>query len=586
MDKSVVDNVPKRMVSQSIRATRTVALVLTIILLPLLFGAEVRAVHTLGLLELDGNIADDPGDGPDWGSIFNGAGGVGNLFGCITATFITDDVSTASAVDRTTYSGAGGSNKNNDPIFIAGEDTWHWDTGDVPAKDDFLRGYAYACLNTANSRLIVYSGFERRVSTGDSHIDIELFQAPVGLQEVNSITGKCSPTGIDKHSGCHFFGTRTVNDVIISMDFTLGGSLGSISVRRWQGTTYGAPISTLVNPTAANPCTPDDLVCGLNNPSPISGIPWAPGATLGVNQFTEFGIDVTGLLQGVTPCISTVLGKTRSSQSFTAELKDFAGPSQFNVCPSKLGEIHGVKFLDKNGNHARDLPDDVGLADWTITLTGTDTVTNTPVSLSTTTCGGTVSCPMGEPVGSYWFTGLTAGTYTACETLQTGWIQTFPTSGASCSGSTLGYSIPITTGTVSTGNDFGNFRTLPCIVCLTKFVGINTPTYLGVPGLIAGNIVYIMEFLNNGSATVLLSGSLTVTTDATQGTVSVVSGTPTWTDISVSPGKEVAFTVGVDYFGLNSGATIQAVLVASFTIPPGGILLTVPGTPATMIFTV
>ena len=41
-------------------------------------------------------------------------------------------------------------------------------------------------------------------------------------------------------------------------------------------------------------------------------------------------------LLGGTPCISTFMGKTRSSQSFTAELKDFSGPAGFNICGASI----------------------------------------------------------------------------------------------------------------------------------------------------------------------------------------------------------------------------------------------------------
>ncbi len=56
---------------------------------------------------------------------------------------------------------------------------------------------------------------------------------------------------------------------------------------------------------------------------------------LPANAFTEFGVNVTELLGG-TPCISTFMGKTRSSQSFTAELKDFSGPAGFNICGASI----------------------------------------------------------------------------------------------------------------------------------------------------------------------------------------------------------------------------------------------------------
>lgn len=79
-----------------------------------------------------------------------------------------------------------------------------------------------------------------------------------------------------------------------------------------------------------------------------------------------------------------------------------------------------------------------GLANWSVDLSG-------PVSAVALT----------DAAGNYTFSGLPAGTYTICEELQTGWHQTFPTSGAACPGG-LGYSFTIGVGGTAQFNDFGN----------------------------------------------------------------------------------------------------------------------------------
>src|SRR6185503_14972546 len=122
----------------------------------------VSAVHNDNLFELGGVQAadilgdDNPANGPDWGfvagtsddGLFNATGKLQNPLpaGGVDATFILDDTAQKGATDKTTFAGAGGSNKNNDPIFGAG-DTWHWDGGNVPAKDDLVNVYAYATLD-------------------------------------------------------------------------------------------------------------------------------------------------------------------------------------------------------------------------------------------------------------------------------------------------------------------------------------------------------------------------------------------------------------------------------------------------------
>ena len=109
----------------------------------------------------------------------------------------------------------------------------------------------------------------------------------------------------------------------------------------------------------------------------------------------------------------------------------------------KLGEVDGQKFEDLNANGIKDNTNfisEVGLAGWNITINGTDTITNTLVSMTTTT----------DANGNYNFTGLTAGTYTITETLQNGWVQTAPSGGS--------YTVTIISGTVMKGQDFGNFH--------------------------------------------------------------------------------------------------------------------------------
>src|SRR6266571_4320627 len=316
------------------------------------------AVHDDKIFELGPGVNTDEGgktnilgdgnalNGPDWADIFGSTGNVVDLHGGLAAAFLKDDLSQSGAVDRTTFSGAGGSNKNNDPIAPPG-DTWHWDTGNTPAKDDLSNVYAWATISPAGDQ-VIYAGFERLDPSGDSHIDVELFQAQVRLNGSND-AGFCTYNLVDKDNGCHFNGTRTNGDVIVSMDFLTGGALGSVSVRQWSGSSYGSAVVTL----SGEGCNPADTICAFNNGGSINGGPWpnfdrhgTEITNLPKNAFTEFGLDVTALLSE-TPCLSTILGKTRSSQSFTAELKDFDGPLAFPICnatiamtPNDVNEIN------------------------------------------------------------------------------------------------------------------------------------------------------------------------------------------------------------------------------------------------------
>ena len=108
------------------------------------------------------------------------------------------------------------------------------------------------------------------------------------------------------------------------------------------------------------------------------------------------------------------------------------------LLPPTSGAISGLKFEDLDADGIQD-PSDTPLGGWTISLSG-------PTTTSTVTAGD----------GTYSFSSLPDGTYTVCETLVNGWTQTFPTSGALCSGPTFGYTVVISGGSTSSGNDFGN----------------------------------------------------------------------------------------------------------------------------------
>ncbi len=107
--------------------------------------------------------------------------------------------------------------------------------------------------------------------------------------------------------------------------------------------------------------------------------------------------------------------------------------------PAVTGSISGMKFGDANANGVQD-NGEAGLSGWTITLSG-------PASASAVTNAG----------GNYSFASLADGTYTVCETMQSGWSQTFPASGAACTGG-FGYSVTISGGNTVSGENFGNVQ--------------------------------------------------------------------------------------------------------------------------------
>jgi hypothetical protein len=278
----------------------------------------------------DGNT----GNGPDWADIFNGNGDKINPSD--TAAFIKDDISAGSLLDNTVFSGGPG-DKNQDHIS-----DWTWTTSSVPAKDDVTNAYAYS--KVSGGHMILYVGIEREDPSGDAHLDVEFYQNTIGLS-----AGPPCPGG----GQCTFTFTGGGNkdgDLLASLDFSQGGTFGGLEVRRrHEGVknNYDPPVQL-----GGQGCNAAGTVCAFTNGGDINGGPWpnydnhgAVITTLSANAFTEFGIDVTALFN-TTPCFSTFMVKSRSSQSFTATLKDF--------------NFHGFASCNATASTAIHLGDSVG----------------------------------------------------------------------------------------------------------------------------------------------------------------------------------------------------------------------------------
>lgn len=313
-------------------------------------AGSVEAVHTTGVdnfFELgpatEGattNIVDDGLSQPDWDEIFDGNGDATLPANGVAAKFIQDDLSTSSSTDDTVFAG---SNKNNDTV-----ESWNWASGNVPVKDDLANVYAYAAKN--NGDLIIYAGLERLSPNGDSHIDIEFNQKEVTLDRL-LVDPEAEACGNDQTAGpgdgapCEFVteeenNNRTNDDFIVSLDYTKGGALGSLEVRKFVDGSYVHVFTKQGEGCNEDELAPieEDAICGFTNGDHIDGGDWdnfnSKGAVITTdlpkNAFAEFGINITEIL-GDELCFATFGVHTRSSASFTAELKDFA-IGGFQVC--------------------------------------------------------------------------------------------------------------------------------------------------------------------------------------------------------------------------------------------------------------
>lgn len=256
------------------------------------------------------------------------------------------------------------SNKN-------GDSPADWDgtlsTSNIPAKNDILDMFVHVRragegLTLADSLWFI-GGVAIDVNSGSRYFDFELYQTDIFF---NRFLGTFSGYGPDAgHTSWKFDPTTgvvtTPGDVIFSAEFG-GSGLQALEARiwvhrsalsinspnfDWSGQFDGATNSADYGYASIRPKDNTKLFySGLQNNLNTWAGPFqlvrgdnSIQTNYDINQFLEFsvnmttlGLDPISLLGGGGACgmpFRRILVKTRSSASFTAELKDFVGPFDF-----------------------------------------------------------------------------------------------------------------------------------------------------------------------------------------------------------------------------------------------------------------
>jgi hypothetical protein len=207
------------------------------------------------------------------------------------------------------------------------------------------------------------------------------------------------------------------------------------------------------------------------NAFPINAPPWGtltkscePSDSTPEFNFAEAAINLTALHVPVgCPGFGTAHAKSKASLSFTAALKDLAGP----ITLAQNCVIEGCKYIDSNGD-GDITSDSVYGAGWPVSLFKES---DDSYVLESTTTTNTSGC--------YNFSGLSDGHYSVAEGHLAGWTQTFPSDSDSCpyvngceidcDNASLGcvytnISMNIENA-IQTGYDFGNFENVSVKAC-------------------------------------------------------------------------------------------------------------------------
>jgi Prealbumin-like fold domain len=326
----------------------------------------------------DGNLTVDVSGQTDWCTDFPAP--------AATATCTTPFPGLHTGIDKTSgtsdNSFGQGTKEDNSTVTVV--------SGSIPPnKSDLTRFYEASELGS-NNHVFLYLAWERTNNLGNANMDFEINQSNNGCP--NS-PGSCTIS-------------RTNGDILVTYDFS-GSGTPTLGILRWlAGGTATDPISGKPE-TAASCFSSNTLPCwgdheDLNSTDSQGAVdtgtsgtvdPINPNAprTIVQNGFGEAAIDLTaaGVITSSNGCefgSATTFLKSRSSSSFTSEIKDFISPVSTPLI-NNCGALGISKVSTKGG----------ALAGATFEV---DNSSGTSVFTGTTDTSGSL-CATGLQVGSY-----------------------------------------------------------------------------------------------------------------------------------------------------------------------------------------
>jgi hypothetical protein len=279
----------------------------------------------------------------------------------LDAAYARDYTAASATKDSTTFTGAC---KNGD-----NPSTWNGGVSSFPNKNDLIDVYAHMRRDgiTIHDSLWLFTAVSTYGTTGSSYYDVELYKNSFTY---NQATGVFASAGPDAgHTQWLFDASGNLiqtGDMILAVDFT-PGSPPVVDVRIWvsqatfstvtpayfnfngsfNGSTPAFGYASIVSKSGATA-----FGAGISNyfgtpgQDTTAAAPWGSNSTLGWStqyqqeQLIEIGLNLTRI--GVDPSLYTALGssacqslfsniffKSRASNSFTSNLKDFVMPLVF-----------------------------------------------------------------------------------------------------------------------------------------------------------------------------------------------------------------------------------------------------------------
>jgi hypothetical protein len=192
-------------------------------------------------------------------------------------------------------------------------------TGSIPNNKSDLKQFG-VYQETVGSKTFL-NVFWMRVNdpNGTTNMDFEFNQSP---------TAKNKP-----FSGAQVIPVRTPGDLLLTYDLDNGGSHAVMRQRRWTGTQWGP--ATTFDPSQALGTINSSII-------PAAATGGLSSTDLAPNTFGEASVDLSALLAGQTGCTTygSVYLKSRASDSFSSELKDYISPEPVSISNCGSVKIH------------------------------------------------------------------------------------------------------------------------------------------------------------------------------------------------------------------------------------------------------
>ena len=242
-------------------------------------------------IELNANHADGPGDCIDWLD----AGGQ-----LLPSVQSKNDLPTGSGDNSF---GQGTAEDNPNPTIV---------DGSIPPNKSDLRSFGVNSETTTAGKSLQLFWSRVQNPSGTTNMDFEL-----NAIQCDGTPAKCANNGTSK-APVYVTPKRSVGDKLITYDLSKGGTVPGISIRSWSGSAWGP--ATVISGASSTAAFGSVNTTGI--PSGISGLSYDPFT------FGEASIAYSAIFSGTTECgtFGSAYLKSRSSDSFTSEIKDFIAP--------------------------------------------------------------------------------------------------------------------------------------------------------------------------------------------------------------------------------------------------------------------